>query len=261
MTVAVKEKLPEVKSTGTVDGWLTWCEPLVRGDLRLANGDILDAIAWFKEQTGRDPGVICLSAKNEKFVAEVPEGIDVEFTGGVLRWEVWLGPVPMAKPHQYFDAQRDREFTEAGTHFWCQTHLSAVPISKRSPDDRYCKECYNRLLEEASLLPSNKRPKWVPRTKIGGKKAIPVPQDTVLNMHTVNGEKSEVCIIQPPVRKVTREKRRGPKHRDLPEDLIRQWDSEGIGSKAIATRLKRELDIKVHYSTIQRLLVGQRVLV
>ncbi|MFC1906958.1 hypothetical protein ACFLW8_02620 [Chloroflexota bacterium] len=48
------------------------------------------------------------------------------------------------------------------------------------------------------------------------------------------------------------------KKRALPEDLIKQWASEGEGSKAIVTRLKSQ-GIAVSYKTIQRLLNGQRV--
>ena len=153
------------------------------------------------------------------------------------------------------------------TGFFCHACAVDKPTTEASPDPRYCQGCYDFLLQEAEMLPDNKHPKWIPRAQskkdstgvLKGEKAIPVSQDVVLNMHTVNDKKIEVCIIQPPVGKVTR-KKRGPKHRELPEDLIRQWASKGIGSKAIATRLKRDFDIKVHYSTIQRLLAGQRAL-
>jgi hypothetical protein len=82
-------------------------------------------------------------------------------------------------------------------------------------------------------------------------------------MSTLNDKKSEVDIIQPPVGKVTREKqpikteaKRGPKHKALPRELISQWAGEGMGSKAIASKLYSELSIKVSYKTIQRLLSG-----
>lgn len=97
--------------------------------------------------------------------------------------------------------------------------------------------------------------------KLSPAKIKTVPQDVVLNMQTVKNKKTTVCIIPPTTPKVTREKRRGPKQRDLPVELIERWSGEGMGSKAIAARLKRESDIKVHYSTISRILSGQRVLV
>jgi hypothetical protein len=51
-----------------------------------------------------------------------------------------------------------------------------------------------------------------------------------------------------------------PKHyekRELPEELIRQLSSEGMGSRAIASTLKKR-DIIVSYKTIQRVLSGER---
>lgn len=79
----------------------------------------------------------------------------------------------------------------------------------------------------------------------------------VLNMSTLNGRNSKVDIIQPLVAKVTRGKR-GPKHKALPHELIKQWAGEGMGSKAIATKLRTEQGITVSYKTIQRVLSGER---
>jgi len=76
-------------------------------------------------------------------------------------------------------------------------------------------------------------------------------------MSTVRSKKTEVDIIRPVTPKVTRAKR-GPKITELPDDLIRQWASEGVGSKAISTRLKAK-GFFVSYKTIQRRL--QEVLV
>ena len=48
--------------------------------------------------------------------------------------------------------------------------------------------------------------------------------------------------------------KRGPKPRQLPEEAIKRWAGEGMGSKAIAVTLRREHGIVVSYKTIQRLL-------
>lgn len=123
-----------------------------------------------------------------------------------------------------------------------------------SPDPRYCQACYDFLLGEAERLPENKHPAWIPKkAKTGHQKSIQVSGDVVLNMSTLNSKKSEVDIIQPSVAKVTRGKR-GPKQKPLPQELIKQWAGEGMGSKAITSRLNRELGIKVSYKTIQRAL-------
>jgi len=145
--------------------------------------------------------------------------------------------------------------------FFCHACLLDKPAPEASPDPRYCQGCYDFLLKEAKMLPDNKHPKWIPRTqskkdstgKIGHQKSIQVSGDMVLNMSTVNGKKSEVDIIQPPVGKVTCGKR-GPKQKALPQELIKQWADEGMGSKAIASRLKSEFGMKVSYKTVQRAL-------
>ena len=80
-------------------------------------------------------------------------------------------------------------------------------------------------------------------------------------MSTLDSEKSEVDIIQPPTpsRTIMRtDSKRGPKHKPLPQEMIIEWASEDMGSKAIATRLREEQGITVSYKTIQRVLARQR---
>ena len=48
------------------------------------------------------------------------------------------------------------------------------------------------------------------------------------------------------------------KKRELPEGLIRQLHGQGMGSKAITTKLKEETGIQVSYKTVQRILSGER---
>ena len=48
------------------------------------------------------------------------------------------------------------------------------------------------------------------------------------------------------------------KKRELPEELIRQLHSQGMGSKAIASSLKARQSVVVSYKTIQRILKGER---
>jgi hypothetical protein len=80
-------------------------------------------------------------------------------------------------------------------------------------------------------------------------------------MSTVKAQKIEVLdIIQPMTAKVTLDKKRGPKRKVLPEDLVKRLASQGQGSKAIAAQLKKQ-GLEVSYKTIQRILSGQRVLV
>lgn len=71
---------------------LIWAEPFDRGDLKLGPGDIKEAVNRFKEQTGHNLGLIMLCPKNERFAEEIPEGIEVDYRGGILKGEVWMSP-------------------------------------------------------------------------------------------------------------------------------------------------------------------------
>ena len=113
---------------------------------------------------------------------------------------------------------------------------------------------HNFLLREAENLPSGKRPAWIPKVteylQGMGEKDIPSISSLVLNVSTLQGVKNEGNI--PPSLIATAGKRE-PKHRMLPENLIRRWKwDEGMSSKSIAVRLKRECGITVSYKTIQR---------
>jgi hypothetical protein len=159
----------------------------------------------------------------------------------------------------YFDVKRDIEIEKSGG-FWCHACLVSHPATEQSPDPRYCEGCYEFLLKEAEMLPASKCPAWIPKPQKpekAGEKQYQVSEDVVSIMSTLEGKKFEVDIIHPPgaTRAVVK---RGPKHRQLPEDLIRQLASEGMGSKVIAARLKAEHGIIVSYKTIQRILSGER---
>jgi hypothetical protein len=159
----------------------------------------------------------------------------------------------------YFDIKRDIEIEKAGG-FWCHACLTGKSASEASPDSRYCQGCYAFLLKEAEMLPASKRPAWIPKPQKpekAGEKQYQVSRVGDEIMSTLESKKFEVDIIHPPgaTRAVVK---RGPKHRQLPEDLIRQLANEGMGSKVIAARLKAEHDIIVSYKTIQRVLSGER---
>ena len=150
--------------------------------------------------------------------------------------------------------------------FWCKTHLEDLPVSKQSPDNRYCQDCYDVLSEEVRLLsPKQGKPDWIPdpskypvgeatESKSDSPNTAGVSQHDTLILRTLNQEKSEVCII-PSMTPKRNNFKRGWKQMELPDDLIIHWADEGMGSKAITSRLKHEYGIKVHYSTIQRRLL------
>ncbi len=148
--------------------------------------------------------------------------------------------------------------------FFCHACLEDKSASEQSLDTRYCLGCFGFLKNEAEMLTDRHRHDWMPITPDKAPEANRTAKQSVVIvgegsqiMSTLDDNKIEVDIIQPLVVKVTREKR-GPKYKALPQELIEQWAGEGMGSKAIASKLKGELGTKVSYKTIQRLLSGER---
>ena len=125
--------------------------------------------------------------------------------------------------------------------------------SRLSPDPRYCQGSYEFLMKEAEMLLVSKRPKWIPKPVVDektGRKQYHISTVGDGIMSTLNYEKSKVDIISSPAPfKISG--KRGPEHRWLPEDLIRELAAAGMGSKAIVTKLKKEDGTIISYKTIQ----------
>ena len=134
-----------------------------------------------------------------------------------------------------------------------------VGKNEMSEDTRYCQNCFGFLSEEAKLI-GLRRPAWIPKknalqAKMGQGKPIHSPEDTdkektkllTVNKNTVIGNNLEARGRQKTYRK-----------QELPVGFIKQLFREGNGLKAIASRLKREKDIKVSHMTIGRVLSGER---
>ena len=157
----------------------------------------------------------------------------------------------------HFDIQRDIEVVRAGGLF-CRACLIGKPASEASPDSRNCQGCYDFLGQEAALLTGTTRPKWIPRPELEkrAKNLIPVAGDGDGIMSTVEDKKITVDIIRPSVTPATA--KRGPKYRQLPEDLITSLADKGMGSKSIASTLKADYGIGLSYKTVQRVLSGER---
>jgi hypothetical protein len=157
-----------------------------------------------------------------------------------------------------FNIKQAIEIEKAGG-FWCEACLVSHPATEQSPDPRYCLGCYDFLLKEAEMLPAKSgRPEWIPKAREISKEVAGVAGHTPQIMSTVASKKIEVDIIKPSVaaRAVLK---RGPKHKALPQELVKQWAGDGMGSKAIASKLNNELGINISYKTIQRALSGERV--
>lgn len=132
-----------------------------------------------------------------------------------------------------FDIKRDNDLIKAGTHFWCQACIVARPLKEQSPDPRYCKSCYVFLKAEASLLPTNNRPGWIP------KKQCPV-----------SGGVDSTAI---PIKSHSRASQGHPKKKRLPRKRILEMANAGISPRIIAGRLKAEYKIDISSKSIQEL--------
>ena len=93
---------------------LVWTEPIERGDLKLAPGDINESITWFKEKAGIDPQLIMLCPKNKAFAGEIPDTIDVIFLGGVLRGEIFLSASKNWGAHQTLQTPPETTKSKSG---------------------------------------------------------------------------------------------------------------------------------------------------
>ncbi len=97
-------------------------------------------------------------------------------------------------PEGYFSIKRDNELIASGSHFWCKACVVAKPLDDISPDVRYCQGCYDILLKEAELLPTNKRAAWMPKN-VSRKTAPDTTQTTPARQEVV--AKLAAPIISP----------------------------------------------------------------
>ena len=146
---------------------------------------------------------------------------------------------------EYFDTSQGIKIINGG--FFCQACLMDKPPDDISPDLRYCLGCHEFLSAEAKVLSETKQ-KWAPKApsaKIRLKKTKPVQRGVPVIMSQPKNEMSKEKKVEkvkvghnsPAVKKVAL-KKRGPKHKAFPEELIIRWDSEGLSNRVIAIRLK-----------------------
>lgn len=184
--------------------------------------------------------------------------------------------MPTMVEEKPFDTARDAALIKAGTHFYCQSHLTARPVEEQSEDPRYCRGCCEFLRQEAEFQHSGAE--WAPKMarEQGSKKVAigkvqdapqidrtpPVKGDIIPDYtSTPLAKRRRIMSTSQTSEPVTVKKRRGPKPKILPVKMIKRWaEKEEMGSKAIATRLGKERGIKVSYKTVQRILADQRQL-
>ena len=141
--------------------------------------------------------------------------------------------------------------------FFCHTCLEDKPATEASPDPRYCQGCYDFLKNEAELL-DGRKPTWVPKDSQSITRTPPEPSCKPIGVGHNNIGTRIGSGIMSTVESKKDDGKRGHRQKALPHELITQWAGEGMGSKAIASKLNNELGITVSYKTIQRTLAGER---
>jgi len=149
---------------------------------------------------------------------------------------------------------------EDGT-FMCQACLIDKSLTELSPQDaRYCTFCQTVIEEEyratAERLGRANQYKPNPLQKPTGTAEIAATPECMYvgaktKMSTLKKNPLTVDNFRPRGRQKTYKKR------ELPVELIEQLHSQDMGSKAIASTLKKR-NIIVSYKTIQRILAGKR---
>ena len=90
-----------------VSEYKVWTSLAARNDLRLATGDIQEAINDYQKLTGHPPSLICLNPRNERLSSEVPEGIEVLYQSYLHLWEIWFAWDGIREPHHSASRQQN----------------------------------------------------------------------------------------------------------------------------------------------------------
>lgn len=178
-----------------------------------------------------------------------------------------------------FDTARDKDLIAAGTHFYCQGHMTARPLAERSSDERYCQACFDCLTNEARLMKEQgirRSPDWIPKAgrrldkpliSIGVNKAVERQENVIgdnllpqvlLPMTPESNKTSATPTLRQPekIKVKSPEKDKGGRpEKDIPLARIAELRAEGMGVKGIAGQLKLE-GIDVTAMTVSRKLRG-----
>lgn len=150
-------------------------------------------------------------------------------------------------------------------YFYCEACLTNKLLDEQSPDERYCHGCCEFLVGEANRLidSGSKVGLWRPEVPEGEQGLTPQPSpDALASMDIIKEKAVEVSNHLPVIMSTPKtdtelvESKRGPKVKELPEDLIRRWAGKGMSPQAISRRLADEHQIFVSYKTIKRRLQG-----
>jgi len=165
---------------------------------------------------------------------------------------------------RYFDAKRDTEIIN-NDGFFCQACLVGRPMAERSPDLRYCHSCCDFLLEEAQMITSHRRPKWIPKVPNAKQNGGEVTQKTAQVLGV--GDKQKEVLVDTKSKNAhayqnltlgrSKVNVGGRPKKDVPIRLIKELSKGGLSIGGIVKELKTQGCI-LGTTTVSRVLSGQR---
>ena len=149
---------------------------------------------------------------------------------------------------RYFDIKRDIEVINKGG-FFCLGCIVGKKATEQSPNPLYCQWCYDSLKADGYKF-DGKATEFKMAVLTTESVSTPI-KEVETNMATVNDPSPSVANFRPRGRPKTYKKR------SLPNEKIMQLNKQGLGSKAIASKLQKQ-GIDVSFRTIARILAGER---
>ncbi len=157
----------------------------------------------------------------------------------------------------YFNIVKDNQIVADGG-FFCLACLTGRPAEAISRDSRYCRECYESLKDEASLLAPNRgKPGWVPRND----KTLPIIKCAkTITQHTLKDVPATV-FAQPDGEQVkSGGGLTGRPAMTLPVEMIQNLYAQGAGVTEIMRQLKAK-GYSPSKRTVYNVLAGREVMV
>ena len=136
--------------------------------------------------------------------------------------------------------------SDCSKQFFCRACLELQPLKKMSKDARYCNFC-QRVVEEEYRIRAEGRGvplMWIYKPV----ERLCCEQEGVSNSPREGN----------PVPANLKQKRGAYQKQNLPANLIRHLAGQGMSSRKISEHLKDEEGLEISYSTIRRLVSGER---
>ena len=167
--------------------------------------------------------------------------------------------------YDYFSELYRPELAKAGTHFFCHACLVHRPVDDRSPDERYCQQCFEFLSDEMAAAKKNnqKQAAWWPKITAEKQPQETAPEKCAKNAVEIANNKTlpTRLFAQPDNEPETPDGGlKGRPVMSLPMEKILAMFASGEKVPDIKKQLEAE-GIKVSRRSLYYIKAGQRVLV